>query len=59
MKVFPAALQLCTEHFHLYMEYLLDAYSVCAVGERIVFFWLPDGFGGGVLAVLALLHNSI
>lgn len=55
MKVFPAVLRLCTDHFHPYVKYLLDAHSVCAIGERIVFFWLPDGFGGGVLAVLALL----
>lgn len=54
MKVLPAVLQLCTDHFHLYVKYLLDAYSVCSVGERIVFFWLSSGFGGGVLSVLAL-----
>lgn len=47
MKVFPAVLQLCTDHFHLYVEYLLDVHS-----ELLVEQWLSFGF------LLALVGDS-
>lgn len=37
MKVFPAVLQLCTDHFHMYVEYLLDVHSMLLMKEQLSF----------------------